>query len=220
MSKFAVLGSVLLLSVLSYGQSWRGVPGYCPYGCGPYIPLITTPSLALTTFSPNPVGATNATGGLIAGATNSTLSEISGDTDAVYTVPVWYSGGQIPIISPMAAEPDHPWRERGMREFEGENRPGRERGMRRMEAENQMEHGHMMPEHGHMMGNMMGRMEPGQEMNGEQQAKPAWVFIGASQQPAVTGNWKPAKRTYTNDDVTRQNQQNGVVKYDHKTEKI
>ena len=57
-------------------------------------------------------------------------------------------------------------------------------------------------------------------MNGEQQAKPAWVFIGASQQPAVTGNWKPAKRTYTNDDVTRQNQQNGVVKYDHKTEKI
>ena len=58
MSKFAVMGSILLLSVLSYGQDWRGVPGYCPYGCGPYVPLITTPSLALTTFSPNPVGAT------------------------------------------------------------------------------------------------------------------------------------------------------------------
>ncbi len=146
MSKFAVMGSILLLSVLSYSQDWRGVPGYCPYGCGPYVPLITTPSLALTTFSPNPVGATNATGGLIAGATNSTLSEISGNTDAAYTVPVWYSGGQTPIISPITAGPDH---------------RGRERGMRRMEEEHEMEHGHMMPEHEHMMR----RMESGQEMN-------------------------------------------------------
>ncbi|MGA9510102.1 MAG: hypothetical protein WBV55_15905 [Candidatus Sulfotelmatobacter sp.] len=210
MSKFAVLGSILLLSVLSYGQDWRGVPGYCPYGCGPYIPLITTPSLALTTFSPNPVGATNATGGLIAGATNSTLSEVTGDTDAVYTVPVWYSGGQTPIISPIASSgQDHPGRERGMREFEAENRREHERGIRRMESGNQLEHGRIMR-----------RMEPEQEMNGEQQAQPVWVFIGASQQPAVTGKWKPAKRTYTNDDVTRQNQQNGVVKYDDKTEKI
>src|SRR5579862_3262447 len=216
MSKFAVLGSVLLLSVLSYGQDWRGVPGYRPYGCGPYVPLITTPSLALTTFSPNPVGATNATGGLIAGATNSTISEISGDTDAVYTVPVWYSGGQTPIISPITARSDHRGREHGMREFEAENRPERERGMRRMEAENQMEHGHMMSEHGHMMRGM----EPGQEMTGEQQPQPAWIFIGASQQPAAAGKWKPAKRTYTNEDVTRQNRQNGVVKYDGKTEKI
>ena len=216
MSKFAVMGSILLLSVLSYGQDWRGVPGYCPFGCGPYVPLITTPSLALTTFSPNPVGASNATGGLIAGATNSTLSEISGNTDAAYTVPVWYSGGQTPIISPITAGPDHRGRERGMREFEAENRSERERGMRRMEAEHEMEHGHMMPEHEHMMR----RMESGQETNGEQQAQPAWIFIGASQQPAAAGKWKPAKRTYTNDDVTRQNQQNGVVKYDHKTEKI
>ena len=209
MSKFAVLGSVLLLSVLSYGQDWRGVPGYCPYGCGPYIPLITTPSLVLTTFSPNPVGASNATGGLIAGATNSTLSEISGDTDAVYTVPVWYSGGQTPIISPITAGPDHHGRERGMREFEAENRPEREREMRRMESENQPDHGRRMRQ-----------MEPEKEMTGEQQAQPVWVFIGASQQPAVAGKWKPAKRAYTNDDVTRQNQQNGVVKYDGKTEKI
>ncbi len=208
MSKFAIVGSILLLSVLSYGQDWRGVPGYCPYGCGPYIPLVTTPSLALTTFSPNPVGATNATGGLIAGATNSTLSEISGDTDAVYTVPVWYSGGQTPIISPVAAGPDHRGRERGIREFEAENRPERERGMRRMESENPPEHERRMR-----------RTESGQEMTGEQQAQ-VWTFIGASQQPAAAGKWRPAKRTYTNDDVTRQNQQNGVVKYDGKTGKI
>jgi hypothetical protein len=57
-------------------------------------------------------------------------------------------------------------------------------------------------------------------MNSEQQAQPAWVFIGASQQPAAASKARPAKRTYTNDDVTRQNQQNGVVKYDDKTEKI
>ena len=94
MRTLSVLFSVLLLSVLGFGQSGqRGIPGYCPYGCGPYVPLITTPSLSFATVSPNPVGATNATGGLIAGATNSTLSEVSGNDDAVYTEPVWYSGG-------------------------------------------------------------------------------------------------------------------------------
>jgi hypothetical protein len=209
MSKFAVLFSILLLSVLSYGQDWRGVPGYCPYGCGPYIPLITTPSLVLTTVSPNPLGATSATGGLIAGATNSTLSEISGNTDAVYTVPVWYSGGQTPIISPIAAGTDHHGRERRMREFEAENRPEREPGMRRMESGNPPEHGRRTS-----------RTESEQEMTGEQQAQPAWIFIGASQQPAVASKWQPTKRTYSNDDVTRQNQQNGLVKYNGKTEKI
>src|SRR5580692_6222105 len=81
MPRFAVLCSILLLSVLSFGQNERGIPGYCPYGCGPYIPLITTPSIAFSPVSPNPVGATN----------------------AVYTMPVWYSGGQTPRISPIAA---------------------------------------------------------------------------------------------------------------------
>jgi hypothetical protein len=57
-------------------------------------------------------------------------------------------------------------------------------------------------------------------MTGEQQAQPAWIFIGASQQPAVASKWQPAKRTYSNDDMTRQNQQNGLVKYNGKTEKI
>ena len=30
-----LLYSMLLLSSLSFGQDWRGVPGHCPYGCGP-----------------------------------------------------------------------------------------------------------------------------------------------------------------------------------------
>ena len=210
MRKFVVLGSILLLSVLSYGQDWRGVPGYCPYGCGPYIPLITTPQLSFTTVSPNPAGATNATGGLVAGATNSTLSEIVANTDAVYTMPVWYSGGQTPIISPEELRANHPGHERGMRGTEAENRPEHEREMRGMEFRNRPE-GERKMRH----------MEPEPAMGGEQPAQQTWVFIGAAEQPSGgPGAAKKAKRTYTNDDVTRQNQQNGLVKYDGKTEKI
>lgn len=106
-----VLSSILLFSALSFGQSTgygtndRGIPGYCPYGCGPFIPMLTTPMMSFTTVSSNPAGATNATGGLTAGATNSTLSEANGNTDAVYTEPVWNSGGGIPLISPAVNSP-------------------------------------------------------------------------------------------------------------------
>jgi hypothetical protein len=201
MRKFTVLCSIVLLSALSHAQGERGVAGYCPYGCGPYIPLITTPSLTFATVSANPVGATNATGGLVAGATNSTLSEISGDTDAVYTVPVWYSGGRGPVMSPRARRTtalNHFGREREMRGMEPESYPEHERRARRMEGTREM------------------------EMAGEQPPQ-AWIYIGAGEQrpgatTAATG--QKAKRTYTNDDVTRQEQQNGVVKYDGKTEKI
>jgi hypothetical protein len=197
----SVLCSILLLSALSQAQGERGVAGYCPYGCGPYIPLITTPSLSFATVSANPVGATNATGGLVAGATDSTLSEVSGDTDAVYTVPVWYSGGQSPIISPIARRTpglNHPGHDAGMRGMEPESYPEHERRGRRSEATHEM------------------------EMAGEQ-PPPAWIYIGAGEQPsgaATAATGQKAKRTYTNDDVTRQEQQNGVVKYDGKTEKI
>jgi hypothetical protein len=212
MSKFAVLGSILLLSVLSFGQDWRGVPGYCPYGCGPYVPLITTPNLSFATVSPNPVGATNATGGLVAGATNSTLSEIVDNSSAVYTVPVWYSGGQTPIISPITEESgaNRLGHERGMRGTEFENHPEHAREMRGMEAENRPEHERKMR-----------HMETEPAVGGEEPQPQTWVFIGASEQPSGgPGAAQKAKRTYTNDDVTRQNQQNGVVKYDGKTEKI
>src|SRR6202041_588229 len=47
-----------------------------------------------------PVGARNATTGLIAGATNSTLSQIQGSTSSVSTVAVWYQGGGAPVLSP------------------------------------------------------------------------------------------------------------------------
>lgn len=101
MRSLTLLTSILLLSAVALGQNAeRGVPGYYPYGCGPFVPMLTTPMVSFSTISPNPVGASNATGGLIAGATNSTLSEVNGNTDAVYTEPVWNSGGGLPLISP------------------------------------------------------------------------------------------------------------------------
>jgi len=70
------------------------------YGYGPYVPLITTPQISLQSRSTGPtVGATNATGGLQAGARNSTLEMATGNTSAEYTQPVWYSGGTTPEIS-------------------------------------------------------------------------------------------------------------------------
>jgi hypothetical protein len=116
---------VVAFSALAAAQAGsRGIPGYCPYGCGPYVPLITTPNITFQSVSSSPVGATNATGGLQAGARNSTLSMIPGDTDAVHTVAVWVSGGDSPVIShsvrlphgaPMEMREEHHERKEGER---------------------------------------------------------------------------------------------------------
>jgi hypothetical protein len=184
MRKLSLLCSVLLLSALAFGQSVvHGYPGYCPYGCGPYVPLLTTPQLWLSVVSPNPVGATNATGGLFAGATNSTLSQVSGDIDAVYTLPVWLSGGGAPLVSPAVNAP----------------------------------FGGMKMEH----------MEGGERMHHEHEAAPAeWVYFssahgsGAAQMASAAKGLPHARHAYSNDDVARQNQKNGFVKYDARTLKI
>jgi hypothetical protein len=101
------MGMVVLgLSALALGQSGtRPVPGYCSNNCGPYIPLISTPNVGFETVSPSPVGASNATGGLHAGARNSTLSIVDGNPDAVHTQVVWYSGGGSPLVSPAVRLP-------------------------------------------------------------------------------------------------------------------
>ncbi|MBZ5655997.1 MAG: hypothetical protein LAO56_12065 [Acidobacteriia bacterium] len=101
MRPYLVLCAVVLIAVAAFGQ--QPVPpriySPCLYGCGPYVPLITTPMVSLQTVSPNPVGATNATTGLIAGATNSTLSQIQGSTSSEYTEAVWYQGGDAPLMT-------------------------------------------------------------------------------------------------------------------------
>jgi len=101
MRPYLVLMAVVLTAVAVFAQQPFPHPAYgpCLYGCGPYVPLVTTPEISLQTVSPNPVGASNATTGLIAGATNATLSEIQGSTSSEYTVPVWYQGGSAPIMT-------------------------------------------------------------------------------------------------------------------------
>lgn len=184
--------STLLLCAFGSGQaSERALPGYCPYGCGPYVPMITTPSLSLQTVSPNPAGASNATSGLVAGATNSTLSEINGNTDSVYTVPVWYSGGGMPLVSPATNS------------LVGSMRMNAARPERREQFD------HIQHEGEH------------------EGATQSWIYYAsAGQGPKSLGaasaakGVHPTKKSYTNDDVQRQNANNGVVKWDSKSEKI
>lgn len=97
---------VVVFSALALGQAGvRNVPSYCSNNCGPYIPLISTPNVGFETVSASPVGASNATGGLHAGARNSTLSIMDGNPDAVHTQVVWYSGGGSPLVSPAVRLP-------------------------------------------------------------------------------------------------------------------
>jgi hypothetical protein len=193
MRPYLVLTAVALMAVAAFGQQPLPHPGPCLYACGPYIPLLTTPEISLGQVSPNPVGATNATTGLIAGATNSTLSQLQGSTSSVYTAPVWYQGGDAPLTSDVRLYPEPIGRE------------GRV-----------------------MRGGMMPQERPREEGAPKQEAK-AWVYFSghehtASAAAAATANGSKgsvkAGHVYTNDDVTHQNDNNGNVKYDGKTEKI
>jgi len=119
MRLFTLVCAVLLISATAFSQVPAARGYVVPGCCGPYIPLVTTPIVSLQTVSPNPVGATNATYGLIAGATNSTLSIVNGNTSSVYTQPVWYQGGTTPLLSPPAVQlPGHGMRMEGMERME------------------------------------------------------------------------------------------------------
>jgi len=198
MRPYLVLMAVILMAVAAFGQQPVSHPGYgsCFYGCGPFVPLLTTPEISLQQFSPNPVGASNATTGLIAGATNSTLSQIQGSTSSVYTVPVWYQGGDAPLITPEV---------------------------------------HLYPEaigrEGHRMHDAM-REERGHEArfneeHGRREEARGWTYVTGAEHTAsaaVAANEskgvRKAGHVYNNDDVNRQNEKNGTVKYDGKTEKM
>jgi len=107
--------AVLACSAMAFAQAGaRPVPSYCSNNCGPYIPLISTPNVGFETVSATSgAGATNATGGLHAGARNSTLSIVDGNPNAVNTQVVWYSGGGSPLVSPAVRLP-HPESPMGM----------------------------------------------------------------------------------------------------------
>lgn len=92
---------VVFCSAASWGQGqatvtsgWANTAGVSGYTYGvPFVPQIVTPGISFSTYSPNPVGATNATAGNVAGATNATVDNGIGSTGSVMTVPVWYGPG-------------------------------------------------------------------------------------------------------------------------------
>ena len=181
MRPYLVLFAVVLMTVAVFSQ--QPVPRpytNCIDGCGPFIPLVTTPLVSLQQVSPNPVGASNATTGLVAGATNSTLSQISGNTSSVYTEPVWYQGGGAPLTTSAV----HLWPEPVAR------------------PAHWMHQGH---------GN-------------RQEARAEWVYYSGSEHTAsvsaVAKGGQKAGRIYTNDDVERQNDNNGNVKMKGRSEKL
>jgi hypothetical protein len=183
MRTLTVLSAAFFLSSLALGQA----PGY--YSNGPYIPLATPPSVSLQTVSPSPVGARNATSGLMAGARNSTLSMTDGNTSSVYTEAIWYSGGGAPVISSPAVSL--------------EVRPL-----------------HGRPMHGEM------RME-GREPEHARAGSANWTYFAALDETSspveastMAKSGKKATRTITNDDIDKENQKTGMVKYDGKTEEI
>jgi hypothetical protein len=104
MRQLSVLSLLLLLSgfaaaqaTITGGTASNWGPAYGVYAA-PYVPLVTTPSVTLSTVSPSPVGASNATWGNVAGATNATLSSefIADPPVGVFTQPVWYGPSAAP----------------------------------------------------------------------------------------------------------------------------
>lgn len=111
MRLLSVLCLLLLLSGLAVAQATiiggtagNWVPAYGVYAA-PYVPLVTTPSVTLSTVSPSPVGASNATWGNVAGATNATLSDefVADPPVGVFTQPTWYG----PSAAVQVGEPMH-----------------------------------------------------------------------------------------------------------------
>ena len=183
MRVFTVACAILLISGLASGQNPAARHYAGPYLYEPFVPLVTTPEVSLDTISPMSVGASNATYGLFAGARNSTLSMVNGNTSSVYTVPVWYSGGGAPLVSPEVSLRAH---EVVAERLRIEHRAG-ERAA----------------------------------------AKGAWTYYASVEEMASPAEaaqsakgGKRAARTITNQDVEQENQKNGMVKYDGKTEQI
>src|SRR5581483_8823064 len=133
MRSVIVFCAVLLLCGFAVGQATviagtasNWVPSYGVYAA-PFVPLVTTPSVSLATVSPDPVGASNATWGNVAGATNATLSIVNTPPQGVYTQPVWY-GPSGPAAAVVVEPPFHP-----EMEMHPDHHPGEMHGSHHME---------------------------------------------------------------------------------------
>lgn len=215
MRPYLVLIAVVLMAVAAFGQQPFSQPTYggCLYGCGPYVPLLTTPEISLETVSPNPVGASNATTGLIAGATNSTLSQIEGSTSSESTAAVWYQG-----VAPLMTSQVHLWPEPIGRE--GRIMHSAMHNPMPRHEERMMHEDHMMMHEDHMHAEHMREAHAA----AREEARGEWTYFtgreNATESTSVVKGMRKATHSYTNDDVKRQNDKNGTVKYDGKTEKL
>ena len=196
MRPYFVFSAVLVLAAAAFSQQ----PFPAPYGptswaFSPQVPYLTTPMVSFQTISPNPVGAGNATTGLIAGATNGTLSQIQGSTSSVYTVGVWYQGGA-PLVTPEVNILPERLAESEARGLHAMRHPMGEEGPHPPEGARQRE------EH------------------------KSWIYFSGKEHTASLADASAGKgsrhagHVYGNDDVTRQNDGNGSVKYAGKAEKM
>jgi len=97
-----------------YASNWG--PAYGVYLAAPFVPLINTPSIFLSSVAPSPAGASSNAFGLTAGATNSTLSISTQVPVSVYTQPVWYNS---PAAQETMVEPaPQTGREQAVRAFD------------------------------------------------------------------------------------------------------
>ena len=114
MRQLTIFSLVLVLSgfaaaqstvIGGYASNWP--PSYGVYAA-PFVPRVVTPSVTLESVSPNPVGASNATFGNVAGATNATLSIVNQPPVGVYTVPVWYgpNASSPVVVAPLMVAPE------------------------------------------------------------------------------------------------------------------
>jgi hypothetical protein len=106
---FAMCGFAAAQATVIGGAASNWVPSYGVYAA-PFVPRVVTPSVTLESVSPDPVGASNATFGNVAGATNATLSIVNQPPVGVYTVPVWYGPG---AASPFVVAPEEHMAEHG-----------------------------------------------------------------------------------------------------------
>lgn len=167
------------------GHASNWVP---PYGCcAPFVPMVTTPEVTLSTVSPWSAGASNEAFGLVAGATNSTLSdEFVGESPVgPLTQPLWHQPSAEPEYGTLPAI----YRPAFVRAEVGP-RP------------------------------MRGRAEGQKEQAFDFVSQPREGQVGVAELITEAGRPGKASRTYSNQDVERQNQNNGLVKYDGKTEHI
>jgi hypothetical protein len=103
----AMCGFAAAQATVIGGTAGNWIPSYGVYAA-PFVPRVVTPSVTLESVSPDPVGASNATFGNVAGATNATLSIVNTPPVGVYTVPVWYgpNASSPVVVAPYVVAPE------------------------------------------------------------------------------------------------------------------